>query len=69
MVDVPFDAVAKAIQVAMTRALDYEGKKASMAAYALTAVSVEAVTCEKISLETEVSKKFCTVWSLVIYLS
>jgi hypothetical protein len=69
MVDVPLDVVAKAILVAMTHALDYEGKRASMAAYDLAAVSVEAVTCEKISIEREVSKKFSTVWSLAIYLS
>jgi hypothetical protein len=53
----------------MTHALDYEGKRASMAAYDLAAVSVEAVSCEKISLEREVSKKFSIVWSLAIYLS
>jgi hypothetical protein len=61
IVDDPLDAVARAIRVAMTRALDCDANNAWIAAHALAAVSAEVVIWEKISFDKEVRRKFNTV--------
>jgi len=55
MVDVPLDALAKAILVLMIFSCDYEAKKDSMPAHSSDAVAV-VDTCRRISFEREMSR-------------